>query len=527
MRGLIGSTPDPGSDLPIDIDGATDRATQTENFPRQHARYLRIQCYKRITGWGVSMWSLSVLDTASPGTDLALGKTATASSADNGSDQPGNAVDGNPATRWSSAYEDNQWIQVDLGSAVSFDQVVIVWELADALNYAIQVSSDGTTWTDVKTVLDGGPWFLHDWCTQGNQAVDTYQAAIETRLGTAASLADFCAKAQFVNYESIRAMFEAWNTKLWNDASGLMLWMSNPAHHSTVWQTYDYDLDVNGTYYGARKGCEAVHVQASLTDWQVLVANHTAEQLTGPTVTAELYDLTGASLAAPQTQAVTVAPSSTAPVFTADFGAALPSPHLLRLRLTGQQNQLLSENVYWRYRAASDMQALDQLPQVPVSASVHDSGGGQDSELDRLPAQQRPRGRGHGRAVAAGPAFGPAGPAHAIQRELPVAAAGRDQGDHAVVAAGSGDRPAGASERLQRACSARVTRPRRDRARCPGRCIRRGVLPNGLTALPRISVLRKCVTHVRAAFPRKRGRGQDAGGGRGSLRLLSTAPAAR
>ena len=394
MRGLIGSTPDPGSDLPIDIDGATDRATQTENFPRQHARYLRIQCYKRITGWGVSMWSLSVLDTASPGTDLALGKTATASSADNGSDQPGNAVDGNPATRWASAYEDNQWIQVDLGSAVSFDQVVIVWELADALNYAIQVSSDGTTWTDVKTVLDGGPWFLHDWCTQGNQAVDTYQAAIETRLGTAASLADFCAKAQFVNYESIRAMFEAWNTKLWNDASGLMLWMSNPAHHSTVWQTYDYDLDVNGTYYGARKGCEAVHVQASLTDWQVLVANHTAQQLTGPTVTAELYDLTGASLAAPQTQAVTVAPSSTAPVFTADFGAALPSPHLLRLRLTGQQNQLLSENVYWRYRAASDMQALDQLPQVPVSASVHDSGGGQDSELTVSL-------RNNGRAVAA------------------------------------------------------------------------------------------------------------------------------
>ena len=49
---------------------------------------------------------------------------------------------------------------------------------------------------------------------------------------------------------------------------------------------------------------------------------------------------------------------------------------------------------------------------------------------------------------------------------------------------------------------------------------------NGLTAFPR-KRSRKCVTHVRAAFPRKRGRGQDAGGGRGSLRLLSTAPAAR
>jgi hypothetical protein len=376
MRHLIGDTPDPDSDLPIDINSATDRATQTENFPLQNARYLRIQCGQRLTQWGDSMWSLSVFNTASPGTDLALNKTATASSVDDPSRGPGNAVDGNPSTRWSSAYEDNQWIQVDLGSVVAFDQVVIVWESADALSYAIQVSDDGTTWTDVETVLAGGPWFLHDWCTQGGQQVQSYQTAIETRLGTAVSLDDFCAKAQFVNYENIRAMFEAWNTKLWNDATGLMLWMSNPAHHSTVWQTYDYDLDVNGTYYGARKGCEALHVQASLTDWQVLVANHTAQALTGATVTAELYDLAGNALAAPQSQAVTTGPSSATPLFTVGFAASMPSPHLLRLRLTDQHGTLLSENVYWRYRTAQDMQALNQLPQVPVTSSVRGSGSG-------------------------------------------------------------------------------------------------------------------------------------------------------
>ncbi|HYZ56679.1 MAG TPA: discoidin domain-containing protein, partial [Streptosporangiaceae bacterium] len=142
---------------PLTIDGATDRGTQVENFPLQNARYLRIQCGQRATQWGDSMWSLSVFDTASPGTDLALGKTATASSVDNSSDEPGNAVDGNPNTRWSSAYKDNQWIQVDLGSVVAFDQVEIVWEQAYALNYVIQVSNDGATWTDVKTVSNSGP----------------------------------------------------------------------------------------------------------------------------------------------------------------------------------------------------------------------------------------------------------------------------------------------------------------------------------------------------------------------------------
>jgi hypothetical protein len=111
----------------------------------------RVQCGRRATQYGDSMWTLSVFNTASPGTDLALHKTATASSVDDPSRGPENAVDGNLGTRWSSAYEDNQWIEVDLGSVVAFDQVEIVWEQAYALNYVIQVSDDGATWTDVKS----------------------------------------------------------------------------------------------------------------------------------------------------------------------------------------------------------------------------------------------------------------------------------------------------------------------------------------------------------------------------------------
>jgi hypothetical protein len=54
---------------------------------------------------------------------------------------------------------------------------------------------------------------------------------------------------------------------------------------------------------------------------------------------------------------------------------------------------MLSENVYWRYRDAEDMQALNQLPLVPVSASVHGTGGSQHELTVSL--------RNNGRAVAA------------------------------------------------------------------------------------------------------------------------------
>jgi len=65
-----------------------------------------------------------------------------------------NAVDGNQATRWSSAYSDPQWYQIDLGKNYDISQVVIYWEDASAKNYKIEVSDDGTSWRTVATKLN-------------------------------------------------------------------------------------------------------------------------------------------------------------------------------------------------------------------------------------------------------------------------------------------------------------------------------------------------------------------------------------
>ena len=52
--------------------------------------------------------------TAVPVVNLALNKPVTVSSVENASYPGTNAVDGNPGTRWSSAFSDPQWIYVDL-----------------------------------------------------------------------------------------------------------------------------------------------------------------------------------------------------------------------------------------------------------------------------------------------------------------------------------------------------------------------------------------------------------------------------
>ncbi|MER5622874.1 discoidin domain-containing protein [Streptosporangium sp. NPDC002544] len=98
---------------------------------------------------------------------LSQGKTATASSTENGGTPPAAAVDGDTSTRWSSAAGDSQWLQVDLGASSSISRVVLNWEAAYGSGYKIQVSENGTTWTDLKTVT-GGDGGIDSWDVTGS-----------------------------------------------------------------------------------------------------------------------------------------------------------------------------------------------------------------------------------------------------------------------------------------------------------------------------------------------------------------------
>jgi F5/8 type C domain len=86
---------------------------------------------------------------------LSQGKPATASSTENASFPASAAVDGNTGTRWSSAFSDPQWLQVDLGSSATISKVVLNWETAYATAYQIQVSDDASTWTTVYSTTTG------------------------------------------------------------------------------------------------------------------------------------------------------------------------------------------------------------------------------------------------------------------------------------------------------------------------------------------------------------------------------------
>lgn len=156
-------------------------------------------------------------------------------------------------------------------------------------------------------------WNKHYFGSQaGNAGPDQYQNMITQYFGAPVSAQDLCEKAQLLNLESNKAMYEGWLDHIWNDASGIMTWMGQSAYPSMVWQTYDYYYDLTGAYFGCRQACEPLHVLWNPVTDEVKVVNTSGSDAEGLTVETEVFGMDGkaypafsrcATLSVPQAEA--------------------------------------------------------------------------------------------------------------------------------------------------------------------------------------------------------------------------------
>ena len=89
------------------------------------------------------------------GSNIAQGKPVTCSSIENAGTPCASAVDGNAGTRWSSAFSDPQWIDIDLGQTYAINHVTLTWEAAYGKSFQIQTSTDNANWTPIYTTTTG------------------------------------------------------------------------------------------------------------------------------------------------------------------------------------------------------------------------------------------------------------------------------------------------------------------------------------------------------------------------------------
>lgn len=156
-------------------------------------------------------------------------------------------------------------------------------------------------------------WNLHFFGpSAGNAGPDRYDDGIKNRYGASTGIEDYCRKAQLLNIETNKAMYEGWEDNIWEDASGIMTWMSQSAYPSLLWQTYDYYYDLTGAYWGAKKACEPVHIQWNPVNNAIKVINTTRTDENSLIAYADVYNSDG-QIVKQYSQSKTIdAPSNTA-----------------------------------------------------------------------------------------------------------------------------------------------------------------------------------------------------------------------
>lgn len=192
-------------------------------------------------------------------------------------------------------------------------------------------------WTDA--------WSFHT-VIQGGEFFSEVLKALDTRYGKSGGVEEFCRKAQALNYECARGMFEAYARNKY-DATGITTWKYDAAWPAAMtWQYIDWYLIAGGAYYGAKKACEPLHIQYSYDDHTIWVINNFYEPHAGLNVNAALYN-TDMTKTWERNAKLDLGPDGKAKAFTIDFPANLSPSHFLVLTLNDSAGALITDNIYW------------------------------------------------------------------------------------------------------------------------------------------------------------------------------------
>jgi beta-galactosidase/beta-glucuronidase len=219
---------------------------------------------------------------------------------------------------------------------------------------------------DVKFPLNNN-WGYHDAC-EGNGKYSLYDEAIRRRYGEPEDLADYVLKAQLINAESYRAVFEAVNQAM-DRVGGVLLWKTNPAWPSVIWQIYDWYLCPHAGYYYVKKACEPLHIQLNLDDHGISVVNNLLVSQNDLSAAVSLYSLEMKKVWSKDTR-FSVDPASSQELFKMEIPEKEKDDIFIAvLDLKNKNNNLVSENFYW-IAQNDDYKALSELPRVDLKVDA-------------------------------------------------------------------------------------------------------------------------------------------------------------
>jgi exo-1,4-beta-D-glucosaminidase len=180
-----------------------------------------------------------------------------------------------------------------------------------------------------------------------------YTAAQNARYGPSGGVEEFARKAQAMAYEGHRAMFESFGRNKYT-STGVVQWMLNNAWPSMIWHLYDWYLRPGGSYFGAKKANEPLHIQYSYDDASVVVVNSFYQAYPGMKARAWVYNIDMTEKFT-KDAALDLAEDSSTRAFTVPTVDGLSSTYFVRLALEDASGKTVSANFYWLSTKPDDL----------------------------------------------------------------------------------------------------------------------------------------------------------------------------
>jgi exo-1,4-beta-D-glucosaminidase len=200
--------------------------------------------------------------------------------------------------------------------------------------------------TDPQAWPPTADWSFHNGSAKFT-TLNVMNAAMDAAYATPNSAADFERIAQTMEYDSERAMFEAYSRNKYQ-STGVVQWMLNNAWPSMIWHLYDYYLDAGAGYFATRKACEPVHIQYSYDDHSIVVVNSTYSPKPGLKASIHVHSLDWKKLDSTDAS-IDATPDSSQSIATIPASLYSGGEKILfvDLALSDTAGRVVSRNFYW------------------------------------------------------------------------------------------------------------------------------------------------------------------------------------
>jgi exo-1,4-beta-D-glucosaminidase len=183
-----------------------------------------------------------------------------------------------------------------------------------------------------------------------------FDAALRARYGKWHSLSQYVEEAQLQDYEDTRAQFEAFIDHANHKplpSTGTIYWQMNKGWPSMLWTLYGFDGDQAGSYFGTQEADRPLHALYALDTRTVTLDNLGRTRVSGLSVQARVYSLSGKLLNSQTASGISLAgqqvltnvlspkvPATTAP-------PARARVYFVELVLRSGSGAVIDRNVYW------------------------------------------------------------------------------------------------------------------------------------------------------------------------------------